>query len=75
MRFKVEILDTWNMTITPVESEFVTRKKDNYHFIDENAQAVRLPGKPYMALRIYRVPKPDDLSSKAVPPPADGPPE
>ncbi len=69
MRFKVEILDTWNMTITPVEGEFVTKKKDNYRFADEKGRAVALPGKPYMALCIRRVPGPD------APPAMDGPPE
>ena len=75
MRFKVEVLDTWDMTITPVEGEFVTKKKDNYHFIDEKARAVALPGKPYMALRIHRVPGTADSNLKDAPPPADVPPE
>src|SRR5208337_1618816 len=26
--FKAEVIDTWNMTITPVAIEFVTKKKD-----------------------------------------------
>ncbi len=69
MRFKVDILDTWNMTITPVEGEFVTKKKDNYYFADEKGRAVALPAKPYMALRIRRVLGPD------APPAMDGPPE
>ena len=56
MRFKVDVLDTWNMTVTPVDGEFVTKKKDNYHFVDEKGRAVPLPGKPYMAVRIRRVP-------------------
>jgi hypothetical protein len=55
MRFKVDVLDTWNMTVTPVEGEFVTKKKGNYHFVDEKSRAVLLPGRPYMAVRIRRV--------------------
>jgi 5-deoxy-D-glucuronate isomerase len=51
MQFKVEVIDTWDMTITPVEGVFVT-KKDDYHFIDEKQRTVELPGKPNMALRI-----------------------
>ncbi len=71
MRFKVDVIDTWGMTITPVAGEFVTKKKDNYHFVDANGRAVPLPGKPYMAVRIRRVP-----DTKAEPPPADAvPPE
>ncbi|HEU6447682.1 MAG TPA: DUF5060 domain-containing protein [Verrucomicrobiae bacterium] len=52
MHFKVDVIDTWNMTITPVPGDFVTKKKDNYYFVDENDRAVSLPGKPWMALRI-----------------------
>ncbi|MGD0059370.1 MAG: DUF5605 domain-containing protein [Verrucomicrobiia bacterium] len=65
MRFKVDVIDTWDMTITPVDGEFVTKKKDNYHFVDEKGRAVALPGKPYMAVRIRRVP-----DTKAEPPPS-----
>ncbi len=66
MRFKVDVLDTWNMTVTPVEGEFVTKKKDSYHFVDANGRAVPLPGKPYIAVRIRRVAGEPDAPS---PPP------
>jgi len=55
MKFKVDVIDTWNMTITPVAGEFVTQKKDNYYFVDEQNRSVPLPGKPGMALRITSV--------------------
>ena len=55
MRFKVDVIDTWNMTITPVSSEFVTTKKDNYYFGDAQNRSVSLPAKAGMALRIVRV--------------------
>jgi hypothetical protein len=71
MRFKVDVLDSWDMTVTPVDGEFVAKKKDNYHFVDEKGRAVALPGKPYMAVRIRRMP-----DAKAEMPPADAaPPE
>jgi hypothetical protein len=54
MRFQVEILDTWNMTITPVGGVFTIRKKTDYSFADVEGRAVTLPGKPYIALRIRR---------------------
>lgn len=67
MRFKVEVIDTWAMTVTPVEGEFVTAKQDDYHYVDAVGRSVELPGKPGIALRIQRVggdgvaarPKPD----------------
>lgn len=55
MKFKVDVIDAWNMTITPVAGEFVTKKKDNYDFVDAQGRSVPLPGKPYIALRIVNV--------------------
>lgn len=55
MKFKVEVIDTWSMTITPVDGEFVAAKKDNYDFVDAKGRAVTLPGKPGMVIRIRRL--------------------
>jgi len=40
--YKAQVIDTWNMTITPVEGTFRGR------------QPVPLPGKPYLALRLQK---------------------
>jgi hypothetical protein len=53
-KFKVEILDTWDMTITPVEGTFEIKPKGNYLYASDSP-AIKLPGKPYMALRIRKV--------------------
>ncbi len=42
-RFKVDVIDTWNMTITPHER------------IYESDAEIPLPGKPYLAIRIRSV--------------------
>jgi hypothetical protein len=55
LTFKIEILDTWEMTVKPVPGTFVTKKKDDYTFEDAAGQSVTLPRKPYLALRIRRV--------------------
>jgi len=55
MKFTAEILDTWNMTITPVDGVFTLKKKDNYYFADHDGRSIDLPGKPYIAIRIKRV--------------------
>jgi hypothetical protein len=55
MDFKVEILDTWNMTIMPVAETFSVRKKSDYLFADRDGRSIMLPGRPYMALRIRRL--------------------
>jgi len=54
-QFKIEVIDTWDMTITPLDGVFAAKKKDGYTFIEENGRAVALPGKPGIALRIRRV--------------------
>jgi Domain of unknown function (DUF5605)/Domain of unknown function (DUF5060)/Protein of unknown function (DUF4038) len=41
--FRAEILDTWEMTITPVEGVF------------HNQLTIPLPGKPYLAVRIEKI--------------------
>lgn len=51
-RLKLEIIDTWNMTITPVDEVFEAVKKDMYTMIDKEGKMVKLPDKPYIALRI-----------------------
>ncbi|MRW88580.1 DUF5060 domain-containing protein [Duganella sp. FT80W] len=56
LRFKVEVIDTWNMTVTPVDGIFEIRKRDDYTYVDKDQRSITLPGRPYMALRIVRVP-------------------
>ena len=55
MKFTVDILDTWNMTVTPVAGSFTLKKKDNYSYVDQAGRSIPLPGKPYLAIRIKRV--------------------
>jgi hypothetical protein len=51
-RFRAEILDTWNMTITPVDGVFKTTAVNRYVVHAEGNRSVNLPGTLYMALRI-----------------------
>lgn len=53
--YRIEVLDTWGMTITPVPGTFTTKAQDKYTFVDGAGRSVALPGRPYMALRIRRV--------------------
>ena len=55
MRFQVEVIDTWEMSVSPVEGVFVTKKKDSYTYVDAERRVVALLGKPGIALRIRRV--------------------
>ncbi|HVU32582.1 MAG TPA: DUF5060 domain-containing protein [Opitutaceae bacterium] len=64
MRFKVDVLDTWNMTVTPVPGEFVTKKAGSYDYVDTQDRSVTLPGKPWIALRIQRVGENDPVKTE-----------
>jgi hypothetical protein len=55
LQFKVDILDTWNMTATPVDGKFTARKRDGYLFEDADHRVITLPGRPWIALRIKRI--------------------
>jgi len=55
MKFTAEVLDTWNMTVTPVAGLFTLKKMDDYFYGDQAGRAIELPGKPYLAIRIKRV--------------------
>lgn len=45
--FRIEVLDTWNMTTTPVEGEFVMQKRADtkYFFHDPARPTITLPGR------------------------------
>jgi len=43
--YRVEVIDTWNMTITPLQKKFSGRS------------LIELPEKPYIAIRIIKQPK------------------
>lgn len=52
MEFSIEVLDTWGMTITPLEHSLVTKRLDNYFYGDAEGRTIPLPGKPYIAVRL-----------------------
>jgi hypothetical protein len=58
MRFKVEVLDSWNMTIEPVNQPITVKRESDYLFVDRDGRSIDLPGRPGMALRITRVEQP-----------------
>jgi hypothetical protein len=55
MEVFVEVIDTWNMTISPVASAFLLKKRDAYFFSDKDGGSVTLPGRPFFALRLRLV--------------------
>jgi len=51
-KFKVEIIDTWEMTVQQVPQVFETGAENDYRLFDKDFKKIRLPLKPYIALRI-----------------------
>lgn len=54
-RFKVEVIDTWNMTITPCKQTFETTAPIDYRVYDKQHGYVSLPDAPYLMLRITKI--------------------
>lgn len=54
-KFKVEIIDTWNMTVTPWPEIMETGKAIDYRHYDVKNRNIRLPLTPYILLRITQV--------------------
>lgn len=59
--YEIDVIDVWNMTITPIEKAalpmtHVARKKKSDVIVPkpkpQAAFGVKLPGKPYLALRV-----------------------
>jgi hypothetical protein len=55
LRFRVEVLDTWTMTVTPVEGVVTVKRANDYIMVADDERSIPLPGRPYMAIRITRV--------------------
>jgi len=53
--YRADIIDTWNMTITPVEGAFRMALRDKYTHHDPARPRLALPGKPWIAVRLTKV--------------------
>ncbi len=53
--YRADIIDTWNMTITPVDGVFRMQRKDQYDVHDPARPVIKLPAKPWIALRLRKV--------------------
>ncbi|MDE5786664.1 MAG: DUF5605 domain-containing protein, partial [Duncaniella sp.] len=54
-RFKVEIIDTWNMTVTEWPETMETGRAIDYRHYDINNRNIRLPLTPYVLLRVTEI--------------------
>lgn len=56
-KYKVEIIDAWDMTIKEYPGIFETGKVLDYRLFDKDLKKIRLPLKPYIALRVTEIKK------------------
>ena len=54
-KFKVEIIDTWEMTVQQVPQLFEISEVNDYRLYDKELRRIWLPLKPYLALRITEI--------------------
>jgi len=54
-RFAVDVLDTWNCTVTALPGEFAMSPVGNYDFHDPARPSIELPGTPWTAVRVRRL--------------------
>lgn len=55
-KFRVEVLDTWNGTVTACPIVFETAKENDYRLKDIENRSVELPALPFLLLRIKQIP-------------------
>lgn len=54
MRFRVEVIDAWNMKIAPLAEPLVVERATPYLFRNRTPKSFYLPDRPYIALRVTR---------------------
>lgn len=54
-RFSVEIIDTWDMTISAKVDTIELAPAVDYRMMDKHGKKIRLPVKPYLALRLIKI--------------------
>lgn len=54
-KFKVDIIDVWNMTTKEYPITFEVIEAGDYRVYDKKMRGVKLPGTPYVVLRIMRL--------------------
>jgi hypothetical protein len=55
MRFRADLIDTWNMTVEPIEGHFEIVVDGTYRYHDKSGRSITLPGLKFMAIRLTRV--------------------
>jgi hypothetical protein len=51
-RFRLDLIDTWSMSITPLDREFEIITDTTYRYHAQGDPTIELPGRPFMLLRL-----------------------
>jgi len=54
LTYRADIIDTWNMTVTPVDGVFKMARKNDYDVQDPARPKLALPGKSWIAVRLTK---------------------
>ncbi len=54
-RFKVDIINVWEMTVTEYPDTFEATEPNDHRVYDKNLKKVRLPDAPYILLRVRQI--------------------
>ncbi|HSV26944.1 MAG TPA: DUF5605 domain-containing protein, partial [Sedimentisphaerales bacterium] len=49
---RIDVIDTWNMKISPLKGIITLKKKGRYETVGADGEVIPLPKRPFMALRI-----------------------
>jgi hypothetical protein len=52
---QIELLDTWAMTVKPIDGRFRLDPRDRYTLACRDRPCITLPGRPFMAIRLHAV--------------------
>lgn len=55
VKFRVQLIDTWNMTMEDLPTTFESGKDQDYRVYDLKNQLIQMDDKPYLAVRIYQI--------------------
>ena len=53
-QFEAQLIDTWNMTVTPVPGTITSGNTEGYFIPEKNRKIFELPEKQYMAIRLIK---------------------
>ena len=63
MKFRLDVVDTWNMTVTKVNGAYTINADTTYRYHADGDPTIALPGRPWMALRLTRIDTGEEIAA------------